>query len=42
MVHLADGGRYKNYLQRDPLDQPNITFSKHFTPRKKVKTFQHR
>ena len=29
---------YRNCLRRERLDQPNITFSKHVTPRKKVKT----
>ena len=41
MVHLGNGIVWSQEL-RDPLDQPNITFSKHVTPRKKVKTLPHR
>ena len=41
MVYLGDGVVWSQEL-RDPLDQPNITFSKHVTPRKKVKTLSHR
>ena len=41
MVCLGDGVVWSQEL-RDPLDQPNITFSKHVTPRKKVKTLSHR
>ena len=41
MVYLGDGLVWSQEL-RDPLDQPNITFSKHVTPRKMVKSLSHR